>query len=697
MRSRAIIWGMFFTLTALAISLMLSTCGGGKQSSVVNLQSSDRSGGQPQQRVAPPIQAVVSLDSTLAELDALETPDGVDAALFQELKDALGEALAMHASSVGRGFTPRRDTSADGAAAAHKGPPYRIVSTPPTGEANRVNDLTITDNGDGTYALTWHYRNLGDYDQDGTVTVDDIILLAEHFGEEVPDKDDNSLQAVIDGSGSGVVDIADITPLAMNLGTSCTSYIVMQTESLEGEWQEIGSVALEEATGNGRLALTYCDSIPTQEIRYARVVPIDAQGIQGVPAKPVTMPGHEWLHTWSGNASDVGLALTVDGSGSVYVAGYSVSFTSGGFVLLKYDPNGHLLWGKLWSENGGFGFGLGHDRTGNVYVTGFAGGVGSDNSDNILLKYESGGNLLWQKAWSGGVNDYSFSVAVDGSGDVYVTGSTQLSGSVDSSVVLLKYNPSGDILWQKNWGKGGGEACAIDDSGNVHLVGITTGFGAGSSDIVLLRFDSNGDLLQQKTWGGSNADSGYDIAVDGNGNVYIAGCTSSFGAGSADVLLLKCNPSGELLWQKTWGGFHRDKGFAVAVDGCGSIYVTGRTYSFTAGSPDIILLEYDTSGSLIRQKIWGGSDYDCGCAIEVDCDGSLYIGGSTRSPYGSWQNVCGQVSNPAGTIDTPDGAVSVPNGNEITLDGIEASPEGVEDAGDGWEKILVMKLDPRLL
>jgi len=222
----------FLPVVSIVAALMLGSCG-------------HRSAGLPIQQLSgnPPSQ------QTLAELDALACPDGVDAALWEELKEALEEALRSLPE-------PRLSSRA---------------STAPTGGANRVDDLGISDNGGGTYTLTWHYRNLGDYDQDGTVGIEDLTPLAVHFGEIVPEDDlnRNSLPAVIDGSGNGVVDIADVTPIAQNFGIEVADYIV------------------EEATGADAGRAVFTHIFTPGENAYFRVTARDEGGTPGDPSNTV--------------------------------------------------------------------------------------------------------------------------------------------------------------------------------------------------------------------------------------------------------------------------------------------------------------------------------------------------------------------------------------------------------------------------
>ena len=224
-------------------ALVLSTCGG-------------------HQRVAPPFQPVTdaSLDDALTELDAYPCPDGVDAELFAELKDALAAGLTTN---------NQKPTTA------------RFACAPPAGDENRVTDLAITDNGGGNYTLSWHYRNLGDYDQNGTVGISDITPIAMHYSETYDrEMEPDCLLAVIDGSANSVIEIADITPIAMNYGVSCAGYRV-QGQTAPGSWTDIYSVQFSLShTEAGRLQFSYDLGAPARD--FYRVVPYDASGLEGI-------------------------------------------------------------------------------------------------------------------------------------------------------------------------------------------------------------------------------------------------------------------------------------------------------------------------------------------------------------------------------------------------------------------------------
>ena len=397
-------------------------------------------------------------------------------------------------------------------------------------------------------------------------------------------------------------------------------------------------------------------------------------------------------HTWGGSSADVGRGVAVDASGNAYVAGFTYSFgpgntTRSSLSLLKYNRTGSLLFQRIWScsscsSNGtefSDGEGVAVDRSGSIYVIGRSSSY-AGHLNVLLLKFDSNGNMLWQKTWGGTFDNFGRGVAVDGSGNIYVTGDTDSFG-FSRDVFLLKFNSTGSLLWQKTWGGTSydlGEGVAVDSLGNIYVTGTTWSFGAGGADILLLKFDTSGALVWQKTWGGAIDDFGYDVAVDSSENIYVTGYTDSPATGNY-ALLLKFNSTASLLWQRTWGGSNYNSGYGVALDAAGNVYVTGVTASFGAGGDDVSLSKFDPSGALVWQKTWGGSGADYGNAIAVDLWGNVLVTGSVEEapPYilGSSVNTPGMPSfalgSPSFTLGspnfqplTPTGTVETPSGNQ---------------------------------
>jgi len=160
-----------------------------------------------------------------------------------------------------------------------------------------------------------------------------------------------------------------------------------------------------------------------------------------------------------------------------------------------------------------------------------------------------------------------------------------------------------------------------------------------------------------RTWGSTSSDLGNACATDQLGNMYVLGTyqgTVDFDPGPGidnhtsnggrDIFLSKLNASGYLQWSKTWGGTDDEWGWALVLDGAGSIYVTGRfqnTVDFDPGSSfyqldsmgysDAFLSKFDASGSFMWANVWGGSSYDEGCSVALDLTGNIYVAGFFRS------------------------------------------------------------------
>ncbi|KKL59873.1 hypothetical protein LCGC14_2210980 [marine sediment metagenome] len=177
-------------------------------------------------------------------------------------------------------------------------------------------------------------------------------------------------------------------------------------------------------------------------------------------------------------------------------------------------------------------------------------------------------------------------------------------------VPLLSASNSVAIEWNRTWGgseREYGSGVAVDSLNNVYLAGITTRGPAGSYDMVLVKYNSSGVQQWNRTWGGSKEDSGRRVTVDSSDNVYLAGNTYSFGAGSLDMVLVKFDSSGVQQWNRTWGGSEWDVGNGVAVDSSDSVYLAGFTYSFGAGYEDLVLVKF---GVEKREKEQAISGYD---------------------------------------------------------------------------------------
>jgi len=420
----------------------------------------------------------------------------------------------------------------------------------------------------------------------------------------------------------------------------------------------------------------------------------------------------EWAKSAHGAFDDWGQSTAVDVSGNTYVAGIftSISLPFGSTILIntdstntgnsgfsmdiflvKYDATGNVLWAKSVEGTDNMDertFSIAVDGTGNVFLAGMYSSptlsfdtitITNAGIENIFLaKYDPNGNALWAKSTGGSYHDWAYSVAMDNSGNIYLTGvfrSPTISfGSISltnadntgntTDLFIAKYDTNGDVLWARRDGGTGYDwalSVSVDPTNKVLVSGSFNSsilsFGSINltntslyGDIFLAKYDDNGNVIWAKSASGNFDDIVYSVATDISGNIYITGNfrspTLAFGTttlthtGESDVFLAKYDTNGNVLWAKSAVGIDNDLGTSVATDAYGNAYITGYFYSPTitfetttltnAGSADIYLVKYDINGNLQWAKRVGGTGNDGAVSVAMDTFDNAYITGWFR-------------------------------------------------------------------
>jgi hypothetical protein len=273
-------------------------------------------------------------------------------------------------------------------------------------------------------------------------------------------------------------------------------------------------------------------------------------------------------------------------------------------------------------------------------------------------------DFVWVQSWSG--ESYCYGITVDNSGNSSLAGcfrgfasvgSTNLTNAGGADVFLARYDRLGNLIWARRDGGPSDDvayAVASDPSGNLFVTGIFSGtaqFGAtlltnsGGTDLFVAKYGSTGNPLWARQAGGPGNDNGYSCATDSNGNVYVVGgigTNASFGsialtnAGSDDIFVAKYESSGSVLWARRFGGIGPDDGWCVTVDSKNNIYVGGSFVSLvnfgitnltSVGNRDGFLMRIDSAGNVIWASRFGGSGDDIAYGITTDTDGSIYCVG----------------------------------------------------------------------
>ena len=345
-----------------------------------------------------------------------------------------------------------------------------------------------------------------------------------------------------------------------------------------------------------------------------------------------------------------------DRYGNLYIAGDTKGAMAGqyfgktdGFIS-KYDSTGNALWSKQFgtSEDDNITW-LALDQIGNVYVTGYTTGLlGEKNfgkEDIIVAKFDTNGNMDWQKQFGSDSTDIGNTIYVDKQGFVYVVGATK--GIMDkmsfgkADCVILKLDSKGDIVWKKQFGTSKGDDCQgiTGDSINIYVCGYTFGDLAdknkGSLDAFIGKFTEKGEQTKLFQFGTIGMELASHIAIDKEKNIYIGGTTlgdfCGKNQGEGDGFLTKISKNFEITWtqqfgEKKWDGIN---GIALNEEVSGNIVVSGCQNWPSCQS---FVRMYNKDGGLLWVNNYTASGKNggtCGKGVCIDNNGNIYHTGNT--------------------------------------------------------------------
>jgi len=256
----------------------------------------------------------------------------------------------------------------------------------------------------------------------------------------------------------------------------------------------------------------------------------------------------------------------------------------------------------------------------------------------LLLFPFFGNSLVYGQGWMRTYEGYASSVEQTSDGGYISGGETADFGAGIQDMKLTKTDANGDTLWTKTYGGSGidiGHSVVQTSDGGYIFGGQTSSFGAGNADMYLVKTDASGNTLWTKTYGGSGIDIGTAVVQTSDGGYLFGGQTSSFGAGNADMYLVKTDANGDTLWTKTYGGSGYDRGASVAQTSDGGYVFGGQTNNFGANYIDMYLVKTDANGNTLWTKTYGGSDRDIGNSVAQTNDGGYIFGGHITPSIGT--------------------------------------------------------------
>ena len=310
-------------------------------------------------------------------------------------------------------------------------------------------------------------------------------------------------------------------------------------------------------------------------------------------------------------------------------------------------------------------YGIATDAQGNFYATGVTTGsldgttAANFAGDLFVVKYDRAGVRQWvRQLGTPNGNTKAVGIAIDPQGNVYVAGSTSgdLDGNFNAGVVgnfdlfVVKYNGAGVKQWTRQLGTPGDDfasGIAADAQGNVYVTGSTSGgldgnanAGLSGIDMFIVKYDGAGTRQWTRQFGAAGDDEGVGIAIDAQGNVYVAGSTrdgvldGNINAGGFDLFVVKYDAVGTRQWTRVLGSPAPDRAMAIATDALSNVFVTGYTSGGLDGNPaagslDLFVVKYDAAGTRQWTRQLGTPVDEIATGIAADAQGNVYVSGHT--------------------------------------------------------------------
>jgi hypothetical protein len=256
------------------------------------------------------------------------------------------------------------------------------------------------------------------------------------------------------------------------------------------------------------------------------------------------------------------------------------------------------------------------------------------DSDLYVIKTNGLGEIQWTKTYGGTHPEYPNCILTLEDGNFFIIGYTSSYGAGSNDAWLIKINPSGDLLWSRTYGGvGDDEAKEIirTSDGNYAFVGRTNYSGGTNFDGFLYKIDGSGNVIWNKNYGGALYENLRCVKLCADGGFILTGQTMSSGAGGSDIYLVRTNSNGDVMWTQTYGGALEDDGNFIVVNNDGSFTITAETTSFGAGDFDVQAMKVDANGGVIWNKFYGGDKKDVSKTIRPTNDGGYIIGAISRS------------------------------------------------------------------
>lgn len=402
-----------------------------------------------------------------------------------------------------------------------------------------------------------------------------------------------------------------------------------------------------------------CKSISLMSFKNQMIVHVSAAlAVMLIISMPVQTNAEE-LYTWAksfggANNENVFRAVTRSDDGGYLIAGDTTSFGAGSTDVwaIKLNEGGGIEWQKTYG-------GTGSDTTRAVARTSDGGYViasrsssfGSGGSNFWVLKISSIGGIDWQKTVGGSRSEIPHAIQQTADGGYIVGGFTNSFGALGKDYYVVKLDANGIAQWQNRYGGNGGDVIRsilqVSDGGYL-VAGFTHSFGT-AGDIMILKLDESGELEWQKRYGGAKFEEPSTILEVSDGFIVMEQ-SSSF-TGSTDAWIFKIDFDGDMIWQRTFGGRGgMDELSSAMLTDDGGFIAAGETSSNFIPSEDFWAVKFDADGFPEWQKRYGGMNIDSVESMDLTPEGGAIMVGTTRSFGAGGLDIWGVRVNADGTL-----------------------------------------------
>lgn len=333
---------------------------------------------------------------------------------------------------------------------------------------------------------------------------------------------------------------------------------------------------------------------------------------------------------YGGFSNDQFTSVATDANGNIFAAGSTVSEGAGTSeaLIVKFDTNLNIVARKIYGGNSADYFsGVAVDTLNNVICCGYTSSEGGGFYDAMVIKFDTNLSIIGRKRYGGTSFDYFYGVTVDSNNCIICAGAT-FSESVDNGRgLVVKFDANLNILYRKIYGNVGNynvfNSVAADALNNVICAGSVVNSGRADNNTLVVKFDSSLNMLFNKVCGKTGNEEFLGVTIDSMNNIICVGYTTSEGIGQSETLVTKFDTVLNILHRKVYGGAGTDKFASVSVDSSDNIICVGQTNSEGSGKIKALIVKFDSDLVISAKKYYGSTVDHMFYGVTVDKDDNI--------------------------------------------------------------------------